>query len=91
LPRDQSLWKARSGRGGPGVPRTVRHDNLKAAVVRICLYDPDISDVYAAFARHWGFVPLPSRPRHPPEQGIAERSGGYLKDNALKGRRFDSL
>lgn len=85
------MWKAGSGRGGPGVPRTVRHDNLKAAVVRICLYDPDISDVYAAFARHWGFVPLPSRPRHPPEQGIAEHSGGYLKDNALKGRRFDSL
>jgi transposase len=74
-----------------GVPQTIRHDNLKAAVVRACLYDPDISQLYAAFARHWGFVPLPSRPRHPQEQGIAERSGGYVKDNALKGRRFDSL
>lgn len=74
-----------------GVPRTVRHDNLKAAVVRACLYDPDISELYLAFSRHWGFAPLPSRPRHPQEQGIAERSGGYLKDNALRGRRFDSL
>lgn len=74
-----------------GVPRVVRHDNLKAAVVRACLYDPDLSEVYAAFARHWGFVPLPSRPRHPQEQGVAERSGGYVKDNALKGQRFDSL
>ncbi len=74
-----------------GVPEVVRHDNLKAAVVRACLYDPDISEVYAAFARHWGFVPLPSRPRHPEEQGIAERGGGYVKSNALKGRRFDSI
>jgi hypothetical protein len=36
-------------------------------------------------------VPLPSRPRHPEENGVAERSGGYVKSNALKGRRFDSL
>lgn len=74
-----------------GVPKVVRHDNLKAAVVRACLYDPDVSEVYAAFAHHWGFVPLPSRPAHPQEQGIQERSGGYVKDNALKGRRFESL
>ena len=74
-----------------GVPRTVRHDNLKAAVVRACLYDPDVSELYGSFARHWGFVPLPSRPHHPQEQGIEERSGGYVKSNALKGRRFDSL
>jgi len=74
-----------------GVPEVVRHDNLKAAVVRACLYDPDVSELYAAFAKHWGFVPLPSRPRHPQEQGVAERGGGYVKSNALKGRRFDSI
>ena len=74
-----------------GVPKIIRHDNLKAAVVRACLYDPDISEVYAAFAQHWGFVALPSRPRHPQENGVAERSGGYVKSNALKGRRFESL
>ena len=74
-----------------GVPKVVRHDNLKAAVVRASLYDPDVSEVYSAFATHWGFVPLPSRPYHPQENGIAENSGGYVKENALKGRRFDSL
>ncbi|MGH9317163.1 MAG: IS21 family transposase [Thermoanaerobaculia bacterium] len=74
-----------------GVPRVVRHDNLKAAVVRACLYDPDVNEVYTAFARHWGFTPLPTRPRNPRENGKQERSGGYVKDNALKGRRFDSL
>ena len=40
---------------------------------------------------HWGFTPLPIQPRRPEENGKQERSGGYVKDNALKGRRFDSL
>jgi transposase len=74
-----------------GVPMVVRHDNLKAAVVRACFYDPDSHDVYLAFATHWGFTPLPTQPRTPQENGKQERSGGYVKDNALKGRRFDSL
>jgi len=74
-----------------GVPEVIRHDNLKAAVTRACLYDPDVNTVYAAFAAHWGFTPLPSRPYHPEENGVEERSGGYVKSNALKGRRFDSL
>ena len=74
-----------------GVPRVIRHDNLKAAVVRACLFDPDSHEVYLAFAAHWGFTPLPTQPRHPQENGKQERSGGYVKGNALKGRRFDSL
>lgn len=74
-----------------GVPLVVRHDNLKAAVVRACLYDPDSNTIYQAFAAHWGFTALPTQPRHPEENGKQERSGGYVKDNALKGRRFDSL
>jgi len=74
-----------------GVPRVIKHDNLAAAVVRACLYDPDSHAVYAAFAQHWGFTSLPTRPRSPQENGKQERSGAYVKDNALKGRRFDSL
>ena len=74
-----------------GVPLVIRHDNLKAAVVRACFFDPDSHDIYVAFAAHWGFTPLPTQPRSPQENGKQERSGGYVKDNALKGRRFDSL
>jgi hypothetical protein len=74
-----------------GVPLVIRHDNLKAAVVRACFYDPDSHEVYLAFAAHWGFTPLPTQPRYPQENGKQERSGGYVKSNALKGRRFDSL
>ena len=74
-----------------GVPLVIRHDNLKAAVGRACFYDPDSHEVYLAFAAHWGFTPLPTQPRTPQENGKQERSGGYVKDNALKGRQFDSL
>ena len=56
-----------------------------------CFYDPDSHDVYLAFAAHWGFTSLPTQPRSPQENGKQERSGGYVKDNALKGRRFESL
>jgi transposase len=74
-----------------GVPLVIRHDNLKAAVVRACFFDPDSHDVYLAFAQHWGFTSLPTQPRTPQENGKQERSGGYVKGNALKGRTFDSL
>jgi transposase len=74
-----------------GVPTVVRLDNLKSGVLRACFYDPDVNEVYAAFARHWDFTPLPIQPRRPEENGKQERSGGYVKGNALKGRRFESL
>lgn len=73
-----------------GVPRIVRLDNLKAGVTRACLYDPDMNKLYAAFARHYGFVPLPIKPYTPRHDGKVERGVGYTK-NALKARTFDSL
>jgi len=74
-----------------GVTEVVRLDNLRAGVERACLYDPDINTVYAAFAQHYGFVPLPCRPYKAQEKGKVERSGGYVLENALKGKRFESL
>src|SRR5690606_41749139 len=46
---------------------------------------------YLACAAPWGFTSWPTQPRTPQENGKQERSGGYVKRNALKGRRFDSL
>ena len=74
-----------------GVVQVVRHDNMTAGVSRACLYDPDSNVTYLAFAAHWGFTPLPTRPYHPEENGKQERSGGYCKHNAYrKGQRFES-
>jgi transposase len=61
-------------------------------VSRACLYDPDSNARYMAFAQHWGFVPLPTRPYSPQENGKQERAGGYCKHNAYRrNQRFESL
>jgi len=65
---------------------------MTSGVSRACQYDPDSNVRYLAFAAHWGFVPLPTRPYTPEENGKQERSGGYCKHNAYrKGERFESL
>lgn len=73
-----------------GVPRVVRLDNLKSGVTRACLYDPDVAELFGAFAKHYGFAPLPCLPDNAKEKGKVERNNGYIK-NALKAKRFDSL
>lgn len=74
-----------------GVPATIRLDNLKAGVTRACFYEPQLNTLYASFARHAGFTPLPCRVATPQHKGKVERNVGYTQDNALKGRRFESL
>lgn len=74
-----------------GVPRLVRLDNLKAGVLVVHLYEPELNPVYAAFARHAGFVPLPCLPGRPEHKGKTESGVGYTKNNALKGCKFPSL
>ena len=73
-----------------GVVEVVRHDNTAAGVSRACFFDPDSNTTYLAFARHWGFTPLPTKPYSPSEK--QERAGGYCKHNAYRrGQRFESL
>lgn len=74
-----------------GVPRIVRIDNLKSAVLKAHLYEPTINPNYAAFAGHYGFVPIPCRVRTPQHKGKVESGVKYVQNNALKGKRFDSL
>jgi hypothetical protein len=40
-------------------------DNTKVAVIKACLYDPQINHSYAAMAAHYGTAILPARPRRP--------------------------
>lgn len=75
-----------------GVPAVIRHDNMTSGVSRACYYDPDSNAKYLAFAQHWGFAPLPTKPYTPRENGKQERAGGYCKHNAYrKNQRFESL
>lgn len=74
-----------------GLPETCVIDNLKAAVQEADWYDPELNPKIQAFAHHYGFAFLPTRPYTPRHKGKIERHIGYAQDNALKGRVFASL
>jgi hypothetical protein len=74
-----------------GVPKTLVIDNLKAAVAHPDWFDPELNPKLLSFARHYGTVILPTKPRTPRHKGKTERGVGYAQDNALKGRQFENL
>lgn len=74
-----------------GVPKTLVIDNLKAAVKKADWFDPELNPKMVAFARHYNFVILPTRPYTPRHKGKIESGIKYVKNNALKGRIFASL
>lgn len=74
-----------------GVPQTVKIDNLKAAIVETDFYEPTVQRTYAAFAKHYGFLPNPCRVYTPTDKGKVESNVKYVKDNCFKGRDFADL
>jgi transposase len=74
-----------------GVPKTLVVDNLKAAVKNPDWFDPELNPKVQSFCEHYGTVMLPTKPYTPRHKGKIERGIGYVRDNALKGRRFAAL
>jgi transposase len=74
-----------------GVPVTVVIDNLKAGVIRADWYDPDLHPKLEEFARHYGTVILPCKPKMPRHKGKVESGVKYAQCNAVAGRTFASL
>jgi len=77
--------------GDRRVTRTVVVDNLKAAVLQADWYDPELNPKLAEFARFYGTVILPCKPGMPRHKGKCEAGVDYAQENAVKGRRFESL
>lgn len=75
-----------------GVPAEVLIDNAKAlvehhdAVTREVRFNARLH----AFARYWGFTPQACAPYRARTKGKDERGVGYVKKNAIAGRRFES-
>lgn len=57
-----------------GTPAMVTPDNLKSAVSKSHLYDPDINPAYARLAEHYSIAVTPARVRRPQDKAIVERS-----------------
>ncbi len=76
-----------------GVTRTLLLDNLKSGVLKANLYDPELNPLYEAYSKHAGFIPLPAswRVATPQHKGKVESNVDYVQDNALKGKRFESI
>jgi hypothetical protein len=74
-----------------GAPKRVVIDNLKAAVPQADWYDPEVHPKLQSFAAHYCTAFLPTRPYTPRHKGKVESGVKYVKNNALKGRKFRSL
>lgn len=74
-----------------GVPRRLVIDNLKAAVQQADWYDPELHPRLQSFAAHYGTAFVPTKPYTPQHKGKVEAGIKYVKNNALKGKRFTSL
>jgi transposase len=49
-------------------------DNLKSAVSKACLYDPDVNISFAEFAQHYGVAIVPARPGKPKDKPKVENA-----------------
>lgn len=74
-----------------GVPERLCPDNLAAAVKKADWYEPEVNPKLRSFAQHYGTLIMPSRPYTPTDKGKVEAGVKYVKDNALKGKSFESL
>jgi hypothetical protein len=55
-----------------GVPRRLVPDNAKVAVIKACLYEPQVNRTYAEMAAHYGTAVLPARPHRPRDKAKVE-------------------
>jgi transposase len=91
----QSAWLdglERAFRHFGGIPAEVLLDNAKPLVT---YHDPRTREVvfndrFRIFARYWGFRPQACAPYRARTKGKDERGVGYVKHNAIAGRRFAS-
>lgn len=74
-----------------GIPKYVKIDNLKAAILEADFYEPTVQRTYAAFAAHYGFMAEPCRVYTPTDKGKVESNVKYVKNNCFKGRDFKGI
>jgi transposase len=71
-----------------GVPKSIKIDNLKAAILQAHFYEPVYQRFYQQLADHYGFQSLPCRIYQPNDKGKVESGIKYVKTNFFAGRQF---
>jgi transposase len=54
------------------VPQVIMPDQLRSAVSRPCLYEPEINATFAEMGKHYGCAIVPARPRKPRDKAKVE-------------------
>lgn len=62
-----------------GVTPYVVVDNLRSAVAKSHLYDPNVNQTFIEFSNHWGFAVLPARPYSPKDKASVEAGIGVIQ------------
>lgn len=71
-----------------GVPKRIKIDNLKSAVLKNRRYDLEFNKDFLEFSHHYNFVITPCTPYQPQQKGKVESAVGYTKKNFMAGRLF---
>ena len=74
-----------------GVVARVIIDNPKCAIVKACIYEPEVQRAYAQCAEGYSFKVDPCPPRDPAKKGIVESGVKYVKSSFLPLREFRDL
>lgn len=74
-----------------GVPKRVKPDNLKAAVLKSLVHDPVLGEAYRRMALHYGFLISPTAPAQPQQKGKVESGVRYVKRNFMAGQEFADI
>lgn len=74
-----------------GAPKTVKVDNLKAAVLEASFYTPTYQKEYLEFAKYYGFNPIACRVYKPRDKAFVENGIKYVKGNFFAGRSFKDI
>ena len=74
-----------------GVPKTIKIDNLKAAILQANFYEPVYQREYEGFSKYYNFTSIPCRVRTPTDKAKIESGVKYVKTNFFKGRNLKTL
>jgi transposase len=74
-----------------GCTQYVTLDNLKEAVIKPDIYEPDLNPLYVAVLEHYNVVADPARVNDSDRKGTVENAVKHTQGTALKGRKFDSI
>ena len=71
-----------------GVPKKLKVDNMKTAVLKNQRYELEFNQDFLEFAQHYNTVVVPCTPYSPEQKGKVESGIKYLQQNFINGRTF---